>query len=136
MGICHGKQTDDKNPAQIKHLPDHCSPPRSSPFHGFKRPPSPAKHINAFLARRNAPLKTLRAPNDISSTTPHRIPAELDKNFGYSKNFYTKYEMGDEIGRGYFGYITRSKVKKGESKGQDVAVKVMAKAKVLEINSN
>lgn len=44
--------------------------------------------------------------------------------------------MGDEIGRGYFGYITRSKVKKGESKGQDVAVKVMAKAKVLEINSN
>lgn len=54
----------------------------------------------------------------------------LDKSFGFSKNFGTKYEMGEELGRGHFGYTCKAKFKKGELKGQEVAVKVIPKVKV------
>lgn len=53
---------------------------------------------------------------------------ELDKSFGYPKNFESKYEMGEEIGRGHFGYTCKAKFKKGELKGQEVAVKIIPKA--------
>lgn len=55
---------------------------------------------------------------------------ELDKSFGYPNNFESKYEMGEEIGRGHFGYTCKAKFKKGELKGQEVAVKVIPKATV------
>lgn len=54
----------------------------------------------------------------------------LDKSFGFSKNFGTKYEMGEELGRGHFGYTCKAKFKKGELKGQEVAVKVIPKVKM------
>lgn len=57
----------------------------------------------------------------------------LDKNFGFLKNFFSKYEMGEEVGRGHFGYTCVAKVKKGDAKGEETAVKVIPKAKV---NSN
>ena len=50
--------------------------------------------------------------------------------FGYSKQFYTKYELGDEVGRGHFGYTCSAKAKKGDLKGQEVAIKVIPKSKV------
>jgi serine/threonine protein kinase len=55
----------------------------------------------------------------------------LDKSFGFSKHFGNKYELGDEVGRGHFGYTCQAKFKKGELKGQQVAVKVIPKAKVF-----
>lgn len=58
----------------------------------------------------------------------------LDKRFGFSKNLESKYEMGDEVGRGHFGYTCSAKFKKGELKGQQVAVKVIPKAKVLSLS--
>ena len=58
------------------------------------------------------------------------IDKSLEKSFGYSKNISLKYELGDEIGRGHFGHTCRAKIKKGELKGQPVAVKVISKVKV------
>ncbi|XP_047160590.1 CDPK-related kinase 5-like [Vigna umbellata] len=99
-----------------------------SPRRFFKRSflsPSPAKHIRAALARRHGSVKPNEAP----------IPEEegfsgLNKTFGFSKHFGNKYEVGDEVGRGHFGYTCVAKVKKGEVKGQQVAIKVIPKAKM------
>ncbi|KAI4327477.1 hypothetical protein L6164_019932 [Bauhinia variegata] len=103
----------------------------STPKRFFKRPfppPSPAKHIRAVLARRHGSVK----PNE--ATIPEGSEAEvvtgLDKSFGFSKHFGNKYELGDEVGRGHFGYTCAAKFKKGELKGQQVAVKVIPKAKM------
>ncbi|KAF2288393.1 hypothetical protein GH714_007226 [Hevea brasiliensis] len=51
-------------------------------------------------------------------------------NFGFSKQFASHYELGEEVGRGHFGYTCSAKAKKGNMKGQDVAVKVIPKSKV------
>ncbi|KAL1214367.1 CDPK-related kinase 5 [Cardamine amara subsp. amara] len=104
----------------------------STPKRFFKRPfppPSPAKHIRAVLARRHGSVK----PN--SAAIPEGSEAEgggvgLDKSFGFSKSFSSKYELGDEVGRGHFGYTCAAKFKKGDHKGQQVAVKVIPKAKM------
>uniref|UniRef100_A0A2P2L935 non-specific serine/threonine protein kinase n=1 Tax=Rhizophora mucronata TaxID=61149 RepID=A0A2P2L935_RHIMU len=102
----------------------------STPKRFFRRsfpPPSPAKHIRAVLARRQGSVK----PNE--AAIPEGSEAEvarLDKSFGFSKHFGNKYELGDEVGRGHFGYTCAAKFKKGELKGQQVAVKVIPKAKM------
>ncbi|XP_020216850.2 CDPK-related kinase 5 isoform X2 [Cajanus cajan] len=99
-----------------------------SPRRFFKRPfppPSPAKHIRAALARRHGSVKPNEAPIPEAEAV-----SGLDKNFGFSKHFGSKYDVGDEVGRGHFGYTCVAKVKKGEMKGQQVAVKVIPKAKM------
>lgn len=99
-------------------------------------PPSPAKPIMAALLRRQGKTKPKDGP----------IPEEqgegggggggaegersLDKSFGYGKNFGAKFELGKEVGRGHFGHTCWAKGKKGELKGQSVAVKIISKAKV------
>lgn len=117
------KKSPGRSPANVSS--------NSTPKRFFKRPfppPSPAKHIRAVLARRNASLK----PNE--AAIPEGSEAEqvagLDKSFGFSKHFGNKYELGEEVGRGHFGYTCAAKFKKGELKGQQVAVKVIPKAKV------
>ncbi|XP_058078258.1 CDPK-related kinase 1-like [Magnolia sinica] len=157
MGLCHGKNikksqaenplppgnTDGppSNPETAKTpsfpfyspspLPFKNSPANSSrtstPFRILKRPfppPSPAKHIRALLARRHGSVK----PNEAS--IPEENELGLDKNFGYPKQFFTKYELGEEVGRGHFGFTCSAKAKKGELKGQEVAVKVIPKSKM------
>ncbi|KAJ4847043.1 CDPK- kinase 5 [Turnera subulata] len=101
----------------------------STPKRFFKRPfppPSPAKHIRAVLARRHGSVK----PNEAAIPEGSESGAGLDKSFGFSKHFGNKYELGDEVGRGHFGYTCQAKFKKGELKGQQVAVKVIPKAKM------
>ncbi|KAI6700085.1 hypothetical protein NL676_014409 [Syzygium grande] len=107
----------------------------STPKRFFKRPfppPSPAKHIKAALALRRGTGK----PNEAAIPEGSEAEAEegrvtgLDKSFGFSKNFVSKYELGDEVGRGHFGYTCRATSKKGELKGQQVAVKVIPKVKM------
>ncbi|XP_062189956.1 CDPK-related kinase 5-like [Phragmites australis] len=114
------------------------APPGSVPTTPARRllrlpfpPPSPAKHIRAALARRHGPPRPA-------------IPEEggegegggggggrgLDKGFGFNKGFAAKYEMGDEVGRGHFGYTCAARVRKGSHKGEAVAVKVIPKAKM------
>ncbi|KAL3841156.1 hypothetical protein ACJIZ3_025747 [Penstemon smallii] len=116
----------------FKNSPAHSSSSVSStPLRFFKRPfppPSPAKHIKALLARRHGSVK----PN--SATIPEGSECGeiigLDKNFGFSKNFISHYEISEEVGRGHFGYTCSGKVKKGSLKGLDVAVKVIPKSKM------
>ncbi|KAJ4904026.1 CDPK-related kinase 1 [Raphanus sativus] len=54
----------------------------------------------------------------------------LDKSFGFSKQFSTHYEIDGEVGRGHLGYTCSAKGIKGTSKGHEVAVKVIHKAKL------
>ncbi|KAL5706031.1 CDPK-related kinase 5 [Ranunculus cassubicifolius] len=101
----------------------------STPRRFFKKPfppPSPAKHIKAVLARRHGSVK----PNESSIPEGGEVVAGLDKSFGFAKNFGSKYELGEEVGRGHFGYTCAAKFKKGDLKGQHVAVKVIPKAKM------
>ncbi|KAI3813345.1 hypothetical protein L1987_18066 [Smallanthus sonchifolius] len=103
----------------------------TTPRRFFKRPfppPSPAKHIKA-LARRHGAVK----PN-AAAAIPEVDEAErntgLDKSFGFLKHFGNKYEIGEEVGRGHFGHTCKAKFKKGEFKGQEVAVKIIPKSKM------
>lgn len=100
----------------------------STPRRFFRRPfppPSPAKHIRAVLARRQGKKEAAAIPEDGEEGA-----GDLDKRFGFSKDFSSKLEVGEEVGRGHFGYTSAAKFKKGEFKGQQVAVKVIPKAKM------
>ncbi|KAK4777492.1 hypothetical protein SAY87_017679 [Trapa incisa] len=102
---------------------------KSTPLRIFKRPfppPSPAKHIRSLLAKRYGTVK----PNEATIPEGSECDIGLDKNFGFSRQFTAHYELGDEIGRGHFGYTCSAKAKKGTLKGQEVAVKVIPKSKM------
>ncbi|MFS7947655.1 putative protein kinase CAMK-CDPK family [Helianthus anomalus] len=110
-----------------KSSPAKSPAPSSTPGRFFRRP-SPAKHIKAVLARRHGSVK----PNEAGIPEGNAVEgaAGLDKNFGFSKRFGSKFEVGEEVGRGHFGYTCKAKFKKGELRGQDVAVKVIPKSKM------
>ncbi|XP_048320976.1 CDPK-related kinase 7 isoform X2 [Ziziphus jujuba] len=115
-------------PSLFKNSPANSSV-SSTPLRIFKRPfppPSPAKHIRSLLARRHGSIK----PNEASIPEGSECEVGLDKNFGFSKQFLVHYELGEEVGRGHFGYTCSAKGKKGNLKGQDVAVKVIPKSKM------
>nr|CAB3494213.1 unnamed protein product [Digitaria exilis] len=122
----------------------------STPRRFFRRPfppPSPAKHIKASLARRlgqRSPASTSQVPKPQVEVP---IPAhgaggaggaagageadrELDKSFGYDRHFAAKYELGKEVGRGHFGHTCLARARKGDMRGQVLAVKVISKAKM------
>jgi hypothetical protein len=116
------------------------SPARpSTPRRFFRRPfppPSPAKHIKASLAKRAPPTPDHQVPDvapPVSVNTNGDASFDgLDKSFGFGKNFGAKYELGKEVGRGHFGLTSIARAKKGEMKGQLVAVKIIPKSKVLK----
>lgn len=106
------------------------SPARSTPRRFFRRPfppPSPAKHIKASLVKRQGAPKPKDGPIPEDGVENER---PLDKSFGYSKNFASKFELGHEVGRGHFGHTCFAKGRKGDLKGQPVAVKIISKAKM------
>ncbi|KAG0590218.1 hypothetical protein M758_1G080200 [Ceratodon purpureus] len=111
-------------------LPNYgSSPAPSTPRRLFKRPfppPSPAKHIQSSLVKRHGtkPKEGGSIPEAVDNEKP------LDKHFGYPKNFTSKYELGHEVGRGHFGHTCYAKMRRGERKGQAVAVKIISKAKM------
>ncbi|KAF7810919.1 CDPK-related kinase 5-like [Senna tora] len=106
----------------------------STPRRFFRRPfppPSPAKHIKAVLARRQGKKKAATAiPEEGEEDESRDGEVNLDKRFGFSKEFTSRLEVGDEVGRGHFGYTCSARFKKGELKGHQVAVKVIPKAKM------
>ena len=117
-------------PSSYKGSPANSSVATTPSRGGFRRafpPPSPAKHIRALLARRHGSVK----PNGASIPEAGEPGMALDKSFGFSTHFSAKYEIGREVGRGHFGYTCAAKATKGELKGQEVAVKVIPKAKVI-----
>ncbi|BAT74989.1 CDPK-related kinase [Vigna angularis] len=104
----------------------------STPRRFFRRPfppPSPAKHIRAVLTRRQG-KKAAAAAISEEGEDGGGAAADLDKRFGFSKEFTSRLEVGEEVGRGHFGYTCSARFKKGELKGQQVAVKVIPKSKM------
>ncbi|MED6120099.1 CDPK- kinase 5 [Stylosanthes scabra] len=104
----------------------------STPRRFFRRPfppPSPAKHIRAVLARRQGKKAASAIPEE-GEEEGGGGAVDLDKRFGFSKEFTSRLEVGEEVGRGHFGYTCSARFKKGELKGQQVAVKVIPKAKM------
>ncbi|KAG5233650.1 CDPK-related kinase [Salix suchowensis] len=99
-------------------------------------PPSPAKPIMAIMRRRGqGKQQPIAVDGGGEGGGGERVAAGtgtggLDKSFGYPKNFSAKYELGKEVGRGHFGHTCWAKGKKGERKGQSVAVKIISKAKM------
>lgn len=69
-------------------------------------------------------------PNEATIPEGSECEVGLDKSFGFSKHFVTNFELGQEVGRGHFGYTCSAKGKKGSFKGLDVAVKVIPKSKM------
>uniref|UniRef100_A0A0E0EZT8 Protein kinase domain-containing protein n=1 Tax=Oryza meridionalis TaxID=40149 RepID=A0A0E0EZT8_9ORYZ len=112
-------------------------------------PPSPAKHIKASLARRLGQRSPASAQAQQAAKPPAEVPIpehgggggggaaaggeverELDKSFGYDRHFAAKYELGKEVGRGHFGHTCLARARKGDMRGQLLAVKVISKAKM------
>ncbi|KAI7750289.1 hypothetical protein M8C21_018190 [Ambrosia artemisiifolia] len=117
------------SPSPAHYLFSKKSASPATPRRFFKRPfppPSPAKHIKA-LARRGSVKPTAAA---IPEADEGERNSGLDKSFGFLKNFGSKYEVGEEVGRGHFGNTCKAKCKKGEFKGQEVAVKIISKSKM------
>ncbi|WOK93329.1 hypothetical protein Cni_G02026 [Canna indica] len=162
MGICYGKpelpevREPTTSPPSEKKKPEAEADPRAQPFllqeitlRSIRRgwvgdghpeevpfpPPSMAKHIRAVLARRHGSVKPNEAAIPEDEGEEGRDGAGLDKNFGFLKGFASKYEIGEEVGRGHFGYTCTAKTKKGDGKDQPVPVKVIPKAKVKQILS-
>ncbi|CAN1228173.1 CDPK-related kinase 3 [Linum grandiflorum] len=114
--------------------------PSGTPGRKFKwplPPPSPAKPIMRMMRRKGQTKKTPKQgpiPEDAEGGggggTADESEVPLDKNFGYPKNIAAKYELGKEVGRGHFGHTCWAKGKKGDLKGESVAVKVISKAKM------
>ncbi|XP_073138416.1 CDPK-related protein kinase isoform X2 [Henckelia pumila] len=124
MGTCASKPPPKPNPYARKASPPPetvSEPPtplytsKKTPLRGMFPPPSPAKHLKELFFRRD----------DMEAGYP-----EMDKNFGFTKQFSRKYEVGEVVGRGHFGNVHSSIVKKGELKGQKVAIKIIPKSKM------
>ncbi|KAK2995891.1 hypothetical protein RJ640_028299 [Escallonia rubra] len=104
--------------------------PARTPKRMFKwpfPPPSPAKPIMSAIMKRQG---TSAAPAEGPIPEEEGGVEQLDKSFGYPKNFIAKYELGKEVGRGHFGHTCWARGKKGELKNQPVAVKIISKAKM------
>ncbi|RAL46347.1 unnamed protein product [Cuscuta campestris] len=108
--------------------------PAGTPRRKFKwpfPPPSPAKPIMSAILKRQAPASARPREGPIPEENGRQGgERQLDKSFGYPKNFTSKYELGKEVGRGHFGHTCLAKGKKGELKNQAVAVKIISKAKM------
>ncbi|KAH9695682.1 CDPK-related kinase 5 [Citrus sinensis] len=101
-----------------------------TPMRVFRMPPSPAKHIKAVLRRRKSTKKS-----SAEEGAPEEAAPELDKRFGFSKEVTSRLEVGEEVGRGHFGYTCTARYKKGEHKDQKVAIKVIPKSKIENIRN-
>ncbi|XP_022726580.1 CDPK-related protein kinase-like isoform X2 [Durio zibethinus] len=115
--------------------PAHPNKPKtpSTPLRLFGRPfppPSPAKHIREVLRRRKTNKKAENEAKIAEREEDEEEGIELDKRFGFSEDLRSRLEVGEEVGRGHFGYTCSAKFKKGEFKGQQVAVKVIPKSKM------
>jgi hypothetical protein len=133
-------------------LPRYASSTPSTPLRLFKRPfppPSPARHIQSSLVKRHgraaagAPNPNQAGAGGVAaggfipqSSSVELCEKPLDKHFGYPKNFSAKYELGHEVGRGHFGHTCFARIRKGDLKGQPIAVKIISKAKVSVSSSS
>ncbi|XP_024968986.1 CDPK-related kinase 4-like [Cynara cardunculus var. scolymus] len=114
-------------PEGVGATPSPAGTPRRSMLKWPFPPPSPAKPImSAIRKRREIKKEKSKIPEEEGKETE----ISLDKTFGYSRNFRSRYELGKEVGRGHFGHTCVAKCKKGALKNQSVAVKIISKSKM------
>ncbi|KAK4437844.1 CDPK-related protein kinase [Sesamum alatum] len=132
MGLCASKPPPKPNPYARTDVPEYSQPPETTPppqtpVRTPRRrpfpPPSPAKHLKAVLLRTHGAVKP-------SGAAINEGEEELDKSFGFSKKFASRFEVGEEVGRGHFGYTCAAIARKGELQGRKVAVKIIPKSKM------
>ncbi|KAL9333468.1 hypothetical protein Peur_073607 [Populus x canadensis] len=131
-------------PSPFKKTP--FNPTTSTPLRFFKKslaPPSLTKYFKAVLRRQNKKEKNTlvvfhhfvndawkflyyKSKDELRNHTPYRW--ELSRWQRYE--FTSRLEVGEEVGRGHYGYTCSAKFKKGARKGQQVAVKVIPKPKM------
>ncbi|PIN20455.1 Ca2+/calmodulin-dependent protein kinase, EF-Hand protein superfamily [Handroanthus impetiginosus] len=131
MGTCASKQPPKPNPYAPRDAPEYSEPPNTTPNPTTPRrrpfpPPSPAKHLKAVILRRYGGVK----PSGGAAIREEEEEEGLDKSFGLAKKFDSSFEVGEEVGRGHFGYTCSAVAKKGELKGRKVAVKIIPKSKM------
>ncbi|KAJ4956304.1 hypothetical protein NE237_013087 [Protea cynaroides] len=140
MELCHGRpipHNDVDNPIILEDpvLGANSEPTKTSnfPFYGPSPLPSGFKNSPANSSVSSTPCgHGFVKPNEATILEGSECEVGLDKNFRYSKQVLTKYELGEEVGRGHFGYTCSAKGKERELKGQEVAVKVISKAKMTK----
>ncbi|KVI07593.1 Protein kinase, catalytic domain-containing protein, partial [Cynara cardunculus var. scolymus] len=102
-------------PEGVGATPSPAGTPRRSMLKWPFPPPSPAKPImSAIRKRREIKKEKSKIPEEEGKETE----ISLDKTFGYSRNFRSRYELGKEVGRGHFGHTCVAKCKKGALKNQ------------------
>uniref|UniRef100_M4DKC1 non-specific serine/threonine protein kinase n=1 Tax=Brassica campestris TaxID=3711 RepID=M4DKC1_BRACM len=74
--------------------------------------------------------RSRQSRRQVSAETDEANEVGLNKSFGFSRHFSTHYKIDGQVGRGDLGYTCSAKGKKGSLKGQEVAVKVIHKAKL------
>ncbi|KAL0334377.1 UNVERIFIED_CONTAM: CDPK-related kinase [Sesamum angustifolium] len=131
MGLCHGKPIEPpQNLSENPVIPGENNEPVLNSSTG-KTPKFP------FYSPSPLPSGFKNSPSNSSSvpSTPLRF---LKRHFHHrhrlsilrpclQEGMALHYELGEEVGRGHFGYTCSAKGKKGSLKGQDVAVKVIPK---------
>ncbi|KAK6159372.1 hypothetical protein DH2020_006686 [Rehmannia glutinosa] len=105
MGICASKPPPKPNPYATRDAPEYSEPPQTTP-----RPKTP-----------------------FPPPSPANLLTELNKNFGFPKKFVSRFEVEEEEEQGNFGYTCSAIAKKGELKGQKVAVKIIPKSKMTTV---
>ncbi|KAL1534682.1 CDPK-related protein kinase-like isoform X1 [Salvia divinorum] len=126
MGIFTSKPLPKPKPnPYARREPPESMTPVETPRRKPNPPPSPAKHLMAALLRRHASVK----PN-AAEIPEGEEEAGLNKSFGLSKKFTSKFEIGEVVGRGHFGYTCSAIAKKGDLKAHKLAVKIIPKSKM------
>ncbi|GAB2293926.1 CDPK- kinase 4 [Dionaea muscipula] len=133
-----GRQTPAQSPWMSPYPAGIMPSPARTPMRKLRwpfPPPSPARPIMAAIRRRQGGRKpkegtVQEADGEAEQAGERESQRGLDKNFGFPRNFEAKYEVGKEVGRGHFGHTCWAKGKKGEVKGQSVAVKIISKVKM------
>ncbi|KAL8060536.1 hypothetical protein ABFX02_02G031000 [Erythranthe guttata] len=93
-----------------------------------KPPPKPNPYARRDPSEySNPPPTTTLTP---SAAAAAEEKTELDKRFGFSTKFASRFKIMDEVRQGHFGYTCSAIAKKGELKAQKVAVKIIPKSKV------
>ncbi|XP_042004878.1 CDPK-related protein kinase-like isoform X2 [Salvia splendens] len=132
MGIFSSKPLPKPkpNPYARRDPPELSEPPPETPRRRPNPPPSPAKHLMAALLRRHASMKPNAAEIPEGEEKEDEAAVGLNKSFGLSKKFASKFEIGEVVGRGHFGYTCSAIAKKGDLKAHKLAVKIIPKSKM------
>ncbi|KAL7156767.1 hypothetical protein ABFS83_02G031000 [Erythranthe nasuta] len=96
-----------------------------------KPPPKPNPYARRDASQYSNPPPTTTLPPSAAAAAAAEEETELDKSFGFSNKFASRFEIMDEVRQGHFGYTCSAIAKKGELiKGHKITVKIIPKSKI------